>query len=134
MVGDEGEVPTTSKRPYLIRAMHEWISDNQLTPIIVVDANYPDVSVPPDQVTEGKIILNVSHLATRSLEIGNSFVEFEARFNGIARQLSIPVGAVLGIYARETGQGMIFTDDFPENDDPDDDGPGDDRPKLRVVK
>ena len=133
MSGEEG-TGTTSKRPYLIRAMHEWMSDNQLTPHIVVDAAHPQIHVPEEHVSEGKIILNASHLATRDLTLGNEWIEFEARFDGKPRSLSIPVTAVLGIYARETGQGMIFTEEDPGDTPPDDDGPADGRPKLRVVK
>ncbi len=114
--------------------MHEWISDNGQTPHIVVDATMGGVDVPTEHVKEGKIILNISRGATSNLAIGNDTVEFGARFGGAPRQLTIPVPAVLGIYARETGQGMIFgSEDQPE---PDPDGPKDDggRPKLRVVK
>ena len=124
----------TSKRPYLIRAMHDWMSDNKLTPHIVVDAAHPNVRVPEDQVTDGKIILNVSNLATRQLNLGNDWLEFEARFDGVPHHLSIPVAAVLGIYARESGQGMIFTEEGSEQDPPDGSGPSGSRPNLRVVK
>ncbi|AMN46135.1 hypothetical protein ACG33_03215 [Steroidobacter denitrificans] len=104
------EVPVPSRRPYLLRAMHEWISDSQQTPHIVVDASAPGVEVPHQYVQGGKIILNVSMNATSSLNLGNEFVLFRARFGGVTHDISVPVGAVLGIYARETGQGMIFSD------------------------
>jgi stringent starvation protein B len=91
--------------------MHEWMSDNGYTPHLVVDARRHGVRVPEQHVQDGKIILNVSHSATRGLSLGNEFVSFEARFGGVSRRLEIPVDAVLGIYARETGQGMIFGDD-----------------------
>lgn len=91
--------------------MHEWMVDNGFTPHLVVDAHRDGVAVPKEHVKEGKIVLNVSHSATRALKLGNDAVTFEARFGGVPRQLEIPVDAVLGIYARETGQGMIFGDD-----------------------
>jgi len=114
--------------------MHQWINDNGQTPHIVVDATVEGVRVPEEHVKEGKIVLNLSFDATRQLNIGNDFVEFGARFGGAPRQISIPVEAVLGIYARETGQGMIFgAEDQP---DPDPEPPTDEggRPRLRVVK
>jgi stringent starvation protein B len=91
--------------------MHEWMADNGYTPHLVVDARRKGVHVPEQHIQDGKIILNVSHAATRGLSLGNDFVSFEARFGGVAQRLEIPVDAVLGIYARETGQGMIFGDD-----------------------
>jgi len=91
--------------------MHEWMVDNGFTPHLVVDARRDGVQVPKEHVKEGKIVLNVSHSATRALNLGNEAVTFETRFGGVPRQLEIPIDAVLGIYARETGQGMIFGDD-----------------------
>jgi stringent starvation protein B len=91
--------------------MHEWMVDNGFTPHLVVDAHRDGVQVPKEHVKEGKIVLNVSHSATRALKLGNESVTFETRFGGVPRQLEIPIDAVLGIYARETGQGMIFGDD-----------------------
>lgn len=104
------EVPVLSRRPYLLRAMHEWITDSHQTPHIVVDASATGVDVPRQYVQGGKIILNVSLNATNSLSLGNEFVLFRARFGGVTHDVSVPIGAVLGIYARETGQGMIFSD------------------------
>jgi stringent starvation protein B len=91
--------------------MHEWMVDNGFTPHIVVDARHEGVQVPKEHVKDGKIVLNVSHSATRALTLGNDAVSFETRFGGVPRRLEIPVDAVVGIYARETGQGMIFGDD-----------------------
>jgi stringent starvation protein B len=93
--------------------MHEWMVDNGFTPHLVVDASRDGVQVPKEHVKDGKIVLNVSHSATRALNLGNESVSFETRFGGVPRMLEIPVDAVLGIYARETGQGMIFGDDDP---------------------
>lgn len=119
--------------------------DNGFTPHLVVDAARDGLRVPPGHVQDGKIVLNVSPSATRALSLGNDVVTFEARFNGVAQQLSVPVGAVLGIYARETGQGMLFSDEdvAPPTTPAPDGGPplppapsgGDKpRPKLKVIK
>ena len=93
--------------------MHDWIVDNGFTPHLVVDARRDGVQVPEEHVQDGKIVLNVSHSATQRLSLGNEFVAFETRFGGVPRHLEIPVAAVLGIYARETGQGMIFGEEDP---------------------
>jgi stringent starvation protein B len=90
--------------------MHEWMVDNAFTPHLVVDAKHDGVRVPQAHVQDGKIVLNVSPTATRGLSLGNDVVSFEARFGGVSQRLSIPVAAVLGIYARETGQGMLFSE------------------------
>jgi stringent starvation protein B len=122
--------------------MHEWMLDNGFTPHIVVDAKREGVRVPEAHVKDGKIVLNVSPSATRALNLGNDVVSFEARFGGVAQQLVVPVPAVLGIYARETGQGMIFGEDDSPPTTPGGDGPApepsppssDRRPKLKVIK
>lgn len=134
---------STSRRPYLIRAMYEWICDNQFTPHIVIDATVDGVTVPDDHVTEGKIILNISDRATEALHLGNETISFTTRFGGAVHSVRLPCSAVLGIYARETGEGMIFTSDPSDDEpgpgdqpDPDDDQPpaGPGRPTLKVVK
>jgi stringent starvation protein B len=94
----------------LLRAMHEWISDSNQTPHIVVDASMEGVEVPRQYVQGGKIILNVSSNATSMLSLGNDIVRFRARFGAATYDVSVPIAAVLGIYARETGQGMIFSE------------------------
>jgi stringent starvation protein B len=104
------EVAVKSRRPYLLRAMHEWITDNAQTPHIVVDAAMQGVEVPRQYIQGGKIILNVSHSATSGLQLGNDHVMFRARFGAATYDVSVPIVAVLGIYARETGQGMIFSE------------------------
>jgi stringent starvation protein B len=124
--------------------MHEWMLDNGLTPHIVVDAKREGVRIPEAHVKDGKIVLNVSPSATRALNLGNDVVSFEARFGGVSQQLVIPIPAVLGIYARESGQGMIFgEDDPPVPTPPEGDGSPPPapaptttgrRPKLKVVK
>jgi stringent starvation protein B len=131
-------VYSRSKRPYLIRAMHEWMGDNGHTPHIVVDAVVDGVSVPDEHVRDGKIILNISHSAAHNLKLTNSTVSFRARFSGVPFDVCVPVASVLGIYAKETGQGMIFshTSNQPEPspDDPEikEDAKG--RSHLKLVK
>lgn len=90
--------------------MHEWISDSDQTPHIVVDASLQGVEVPRQYVQGGKIILNVSNSATSNLNLGNDMVRFRARFGAVTHDVMVPIAAVLGIYARETGQGMIFSE------------------------
>ena len=132
----------TPQRPYLLRAMHEWMTDNGHTPYVVVDAGQPDVSVPAEYVQDGKIVLNVSYAAVRGLEIGNEELSFEARFAGRPQQVHVPVRAVVGIYARETGRGMIFSSEDELQDQPQPAGradpnpvpAADGRPHLKLIK
>ena len=100
----------TSSRPFLLRALNEWILSNELTPHIVVDAAQKDVIVPREFVESGKIVLNISPLAISSLSINNDFMCFSARFSGKAMDVIVPISAVMAIYAKENGQGMVFTD------------------------
>jgi len=93
--------------------MHEWITDNGQTPHVVVDAAVAGVKVPLQHVKDGKIILNVSLNAAQDLNLGNEAISFRARFGGISEDIVVPVAAIVGIYARETGQGMIFGDNEP---------------------
>jgi stringent starvation protein B len=133
-----------SRRPYLLRAMHEWICDSQCTPHVVVDAGVTGVEVPRQYVQDGKIVLNVSWTATSQLQLGNEELSFNGRFGGTSMQVRVPLAAVLAIYARETGQGMVFTE---EADQPPPGGPPPEpapkeppskppagRAKLKVVK
>ena len=101
----------TSKRPYLIRAMHEWMTDNALTPYVVVAADAEGLLVPEQYASDGKIVLNVSYAATRNFTLADDRMSFEARFAGVAQRVDVPLSAVIGIYAKESGQGMIFSDD-----------------------
>ncbi|MGY6631877.1 MAG: ClpXP protease specificity-enhancing factor [Wenzhouxiangella sp.] len=100
-----------SSRPYLIRAMCDWISDSGLTPHLIADANRPGVTVPPQAVQDGKVVLNVSPSAVRDLFIDDDMVSFVARFGGVSRAVSVATSAVLAVYARENGRGMMFSDD-----------------------
>jgi len=96
-----------STRPYLIRALYEWCSDNGLTPYVAVQVD-ETVQVPREYVKNNEIVLNISLDATSSLQLGNDFIEFKARFGGVAREIVVPVHRVIAIYARENGQGMAF--------------------------
>ena len=102
--------PAPPKRPYLLRAMHQWISDCGNTPHVIVDADRAGPEIPKAYVKEGKIVLNLSFTATQRLKLGNDDIEFDARFAGVVHHVSFPVAAVMGIYARETGEGMVFSD------------------------
>ncbi len=103
-----------SRRPYLLRAMHEWMSDAGFTPHVIVDAGRPAVEVPKAYIKDGKIVLNLSWSATQHLSLGNEWIEFDARFGGVSHHVRVPIAAVLGVYARETGEGMVFADSEPE--------------------
>jgi stringent starvation protein B len=98
---------STSTRPYLIRALYDWCTDNGLTPYVAVLVD-DTVQVPREYVKNGEIVLNISFDATSSLKLGNEFIEFKARFAGTARDIMVPVNRVIAIYARENGQGMAF--------------------------
>ncbi|MBS0382810.1 MAG: ClpXP protease specificity-enhancing factor [Proteobacteria bacterium] len=103
----------TSNRPYLLRAVYEWICDNGLTPHIVVDAGKPGVQVPPQAVSEGRVVLNLAPRAVGHLDMGNDVITLTARFGGVSQSVSVPVAAVQAIYARENGQGMLLAEDAP---------------------
>jgi stringent starvation protein B len=130
-----------SRRPYLLRAMHEWMGDAGLTPHIIVDAGRSGVEVPNAYIKDGKIVLNVSLSATQRLQLNNQGIEFDARFAGIVHHVRVPMTAVLGIYARETGEGMVFNESEPEAPPPAESGSTAAQPKgemrrakLTVVK
>jgi stringent starvation protein B len=109
-MSSKAEGIVVSRRPYLLRAMHEWISDSGHTPHVIVDALRPSVEVPTAYIKDGKIVLNLSTSATQRLQITNEWIEFDARFAGVVHHVRVPMGAVLGVYARETGEGMVFSD------------------------
>ncbi|MEY5099554.1 MAG: hypothetical protein RJA36_2273 [Pseudomonadota bacterium] len=106
----QDELPST--RPYLIRAIHEWCCDNGFTPYLAVAVD-ASVQVPREFVKDGEIVLNTSYDATGNLRLGNDYIEFKARFGGVARDIVVPVDHVLAIYARENGQGMAFSPPEP---------------------
>ena len=144
----------TSHRPYLLRALWEWIADNGMTPHLLVDARQPGVRVPAHTVKDGTVVLNIADRAVAKLEMGNDMVSFSARFAGVSQSVQVPVTAILAIYARETGQGMALPEEMGasqastapggeevEATEPGDNGPDDDTPQppkrgahLRIVK
>jgi len=135
-----------SSRPYIIRALYEWILDNEMTPYLLVNAQLENVMVPGQYVKDGQIVLNISPSAVMRLDLANDAISFNGRFGGVATDIYIPVGAVVGIYARENGQGMVFDpEDPPEPPEPapsdqaDNTGQGGKpklagKPSLKVVK
>ena len=136
------EFQMSSNRPYLLRAVYEWISDNGLTPYLLVDARHSGVRVPAHAIKDGQVVLNVAMRAVVELELGNDAVRFSARFDGVSQQVNVPLHAVLAVYAQENGQGMMFppeaqvgappqasSENSPEPDKPQRKGP-----QLRVVK
>ncbi len=150
----------TSNRPYLIRALYEWLIDNSLTPHLLVDAEHENVEVPQQFVEDGRIVLNINPSAVIDLRLDNDMISFNARFGGKETDVFVPPLAVMGIYARENGRGMLFPDEptdesedasdsYPDDTDPDDNGPSDTptagskssskkgpkgRPSLKIVK
>lgn len=125
----------TPNRPYLIRAIHEWLLDNQCTPYLLVDAAAPRVEVPGQYIKDGKIVLNISPGAVEGLRISNDEVTFLARFSGVSQLVSIPVSSVLAVYARENGRGMMFNEEESDGPEPEDGGPAPpSKPSLKVVK
>lgn len=138
-----------SNRPYLLKAFYEWIVDSDCTPYIAVDAHVSGVEVPQEFVTDGQIVLNIAPRAVSNFDMNHQSVSFSTRFSGIPIDIIVPVSAVIGIYAHENGQGMVFdVEDNPENDPPPAKGPTvvtsskktnksskpKTKPSLRVVK
>lgn len=131
----------TSSRPYLLRAIYDWIVDNAMTPYLLVNAEHPGCEVPLQYVENGRIVFNINPAATNSLHFGNDFVLFDARFGGVPFSVSVPVMAVEAIYARENGRGMVFNEEGDEPPPPESGGESESskpavtgRPSLRVVK
>ena len=131
----------TSSRPYMVRALYEWIIDNECTPHILVNAMASDTRVPQQFVKDGQIVLNISPSAVRDLVITNDVLDFSGRFSGVPMAIHVPMEAVMGIYARENGQGMVFELEppptTPDGNARDTDGggkTGGGRPGLKVVK
>jgi len=137
--------PRNSRRPYLLRAMHQWMTDSGFTPHVIVNAEVAEAQLPRAYARDGKIVLNLSYSATQQLEIGNDWVGFQARFSGAVQHVRFPVSAVLGVYARETGEGMVFSEQDGDSQPPDGPAAGPPsgsstreepvkRPKLKIVK
>ncbi|PVV14873.1 MAG: ClpXP protease specificity-enhancing factor [gamma proteobacterium symbiont of Ctena orbiculata] len=129
----------SSNRPYLIRALYDWLVDNGMTPYLMVNTEVEGVVVPHQFVEQGRIILNVDPSAVSVLEVGNEWISFSARFSGKAEDILFPPHAVMGIYAKENGQGMLFPEEDVDleqdpGDEPDPSTPPGKRPSLKVVK
>lgn len=149
----------TSTRPYLIRAIYEWIVDNQCKPFLLLDASVPGVRVPPQAIKDGQVLLNIAPHSVDRLDLGTDEIRFNARFSGVSQSIIAPVAAVLAIYAQENGQGMMFpaeestpaaadeapdetakpaialaTANSPIDDEPPQPPPERMRPSLRIVK
>lgn len=134
---DKNEAGMSSSRPYLVRAVYEWIIDNSLTPYILVNAGNESAIVPVEHINNGKIVLNIAPSAVRNLDMGHESFQFDARFGGKSMTVSAPIEAVLAIYAKENGRGMVFTEEGDGGNPP----PAptklktkSKRPNLRVVK
>lgn len=126
-----------SSRPYILRALHEWIVDNQCTPHLLVDINHPQVQVPPGYAADGRIVLNTAPAAVRYFTVDNEAVSFEALFSGAPFSLYVPISAILAIYARENGQGMFFdaeSDELSDDHDENAEQADEDQPKPTALR
>jgi len=131
----------TSSQPYLIRAIYDWIIDNNFTPYLLVNAENDYAMIPRDFVEDGKIVLNINPSAISDLQLGNDYIMFNARFSGKAMEVSVPISAILAIYAKENGQGMMFDENTnnlpptpPEDNTPPEKPKKSQKPQLKVVK
>ncbi len=131
----------TSSQPYLIRGIYDWVIDNGMTPYLLVNAENDYAMIPRDYVEDGKIVLNINPSAISDLQLGNDYIMFNARFSGKAMEVSVPIVAVLAIYARENGQGMMFDENNnhlpptpPEGSTPPEKPKKPQKPQLKVVK
>lgn len=128
----------TSTKPYLLRAFYEWIVDNTLTPYIAVNADFPGTTVPMQYVEAGKITLNIAPAAVRDLNMGNDTLHFNARFAGVLTRVVVPIKAILAVYARENGRGMVFGEEEDEGGttppSPTTPTEKSNKPKLTIVK
>lgn len=126
-----------AKRPYLLRALYDWLVDSSLTPYVLVSAEEEAAMVPADYVNDGKIVLNISPSAVRGLVIDDAGLSFDGRFGGAPYPVSAPISSLLAIYAKETGEGMIFDpEEFPSRTDDSPEAPKDrpSGPELKVIK
>ena len=134
MMKGSGDSGMSSSRPYLMRAIYEWIVDNNLTPYLLVNAADPDVQVPVEHVNNGKIILNIAPDAVQNLDMAGNEISFNARFSGNPTHVFLPISAALAIYARENGRGMVFNDEDDTPPDPEKEKDKSSAPNLRIVK
>ncbi|HEX7342142.1 MAG TPA: ClpXP protease specificity-enhancing factor [Rhodanobacteraceae bacterium] len=121
----EDTVAMTPNRPYLLRAIYDWIVDNHLTPYVLVDATAEGVRVPPQTVRNGQVVLNLAMQAVADLDLGNDWINCKTRFSGVSHVVSFPVTAVQAIYAQENGQGMMFAEEGHDGVPPPAPSPGD---------
>jgi stringent starvation protein B len=124
----------TSNKPYILRALYEWIADNNMVPHIVVDATKNNLKIPMQFVKDNQIVLNISASAVNKLQMTNEFIAFDARFGGVGMQVFVPLYAVSAIYARETGEGMMFDTSGEDDDEGGSPPPADDKPIFTIVK
>lgn len=124
----------TPLKPYFIRSLYEWIVDNDMTPYLLVDAAHPYAVLPEAFIENGQIVLNVRPAAIQNLSLGDEDIEFNARFSGRPMHVIAPVSAILAIYAKENGRGMVFDPDEEEDSPPVDKKPVSKKPQLRIVK
>jgi stringent starvation protein B len=127
----------TPSKPYLVRALYEWILDNDKTPYILVDTGNDEVLIPAGIANDGKVVLNLAPQAIQNLEMTNDYLSFSARFNGVAENIFCPIGSLMAIYARENGEGMMFPAEDSSDDTGEVDKPSGDKPKgptLKVIK
>ncbi|MBF6648624.1 ClpXP protease specificity-enhancing factor [Methylobacter sp. BlB1] len=124
----------TSLKPYLIRSIYEWIIDNHLTPHLLVDAENSSAVLPQEYIEDGKIVLNIRPEAIQGLSLGNEEIQFNARFGGKPMHIVTPIAAVMAIYAKENGKGMIFDHEDTEGDEPPPEKTPPNKPNLRIVK
>jgi stringent starvation protein B len=124
----------TSLKPYLIRSVYEWVVDNGFTPYLLVNANSNKGNLPVDFIADGKIVLNIRPQAIEALSLGNELIEFNARFSGKPMTVVVSVDAVLAIYAKENGKGLVFDQENDGGDKPPTEQPAPGKPTLRVVK
>ena len=121
----------TSNKPYLIRALYEWLLDNGATPHILVDTSFDQVMVPSGIAKDGQVVLNISATAVQRLEMDNDHIAFSARFGGVSQNIYIPIQAVLAIYSMEDGEGMMFAEEVTAAT-PQKKGPDSSRPNLKA--
>ena len=114
-------ISITPTRPYMVRALYQWIEDNALTPYLMVDATAKNVQIPTEHVQDGRIVLNIASRATGNMSMENDYIHFSARFGGVSQEIWIPLPAVMGIYAKENSQGMFFDPSEYDNYDPEED-------------
>lgn len=123
-----------SSKPYLLRALYDWILDNDATPYVLVDATHEGLQIPPGIASDGKVVLNLAPQAVQNLQIADTHVSFSARFSGVAEDIYCPLGALLAIYARENGEGMMFPTEEAEAEAGADAETKPTGPTLKIVK